>query len=270
MLIYPQINPVAFHIGPLEVHWYGIMYLLGFSLAWLLAWKRARKAFSRWTTQQVYDLIFFCAIGVIVGGRLGYMLFYDFAEFMANPLVLFKIWGGGMSFHGGLIGVTIAVWLYARRNHKSFFEVGDFTAPLVPLGLAAGRIGNFINGELWGQVTQVPWGMVYPGLDQRPRHPSVLYEFCLEGIVLFIILWLFSAKPRPVRSVSGLFLICYGIFRIFVEFFRQPDPQLGFIAFGWLTMGQLLSLPMIAFGVLLMVLAYRQRAPIISLSRDSR
>jgi phosphatidylglycerol---prolipoprotein diacylglyceryl transferase len=257
MWIYPAINPVAVKLGPISIHWYGIMYLLGFAIAWWLGRLRARRPNSGWTTQQVSDLIFYCAIGVVVGGRLGYMLFYDWPNFISNPLSIFKIWQGGMSFHGGLLGVTIAVILFAHKVHKFIFAVGDFLVPLVPLGLAAGRVGNFINGELWGRITDVPWGLVYPAEGPEPRHPSVIYEFLLEGIVLFIILWLYSSKPRPTKAISGLFLICYGIFRFIIEFFRQPDNQLGFIAFNWLTMGQLLSIPMILIGIGLMICAYR-------------
>lgn len=248
MLTYPNINPIAFHIGPLPVHWYGIMYLIGFACAWLLGVYRARREGSGWTTEQVGDLIFYAALGVIIGGRLGYILFYDFPSFIANPLTVFRIWDGGMSFHGGLLGVITALWIFGRRTSKSLFEITDFIAPMVPIGLGAGRIGNFINGELWGRVTTMPWGMVFPNAGPLPRHPSQLYEFIFEGVVLFAILWWFSMKPRPRMAVSGLFLLLYGIFRFVLEFFRQPDPQLGFIAFGWLTMGQLLSIPMILGG----------------------
>lgn len=258
MLTYPHLNPIAFQIGPVAIHWYGIMYLIGFGGAWLLAVYRARRQNSGWTTEQVSDLIFYCALGVLLGGRIGYMLFYALPDLFHNPLSLFKIWDGGMSFHGGLIGVLISIGLFARKTHKAYFAIGDFLAPLAPLGLAAGRIGNFINGELWGRATNVPWGMVYPAAGPEPRHPSMLYEFLLEGVILFIILWLYSSKPRPTMAVSGLFLMCYGIFRIFIELFRQPDSQLGFIAFGWLTMGQLLSVPMVVFGGWLMWRAYRK------------
>lgn len=260
MLTYPTINPIALTIGPLNIHWYGLMYMIGFAVAWLLALSKARRAGSGWTNQQAADLIFCCAVGVLVGGRIGYVLFYDFSAFLNDPLILFKIWQGGMSFHGGLIGVLISVWLFARKNRKPFFVVGDFLAPLVPLGLAAGRLGNFINGELWGRVTDMPWGMIVPSLGPQPRHPSMLYECLLEGMVLFVILWSYSLKPRPTMAVSGLFLIGYGVFRFIIEFFRQPDPQLGFIAFDWLTMGQLLSIPMILFGAWLMIAAYSRYA----------
>ncbi len=259
MLHYPTINPVAVQLGPVAIHWYGIMYLIGFAAAWLLALRRSRRPDSPFTPQQIGDLIFYCALGVLIGGRLGYMLFYDFPTLIANPLSIFKIWTGGMSFHGGLIGVMLSMWLFGKRTGQSLFVVSDFVTPLAPIGLAMGRMGNFINGELWGRVTNVPWAMVFPSGGPEPRHPSMLYEFFLEGLVLFIILWCYSAKPRPTRAVSGLFLIGYGTFRIIVECFRQPDPQLGFIAMGWLTMGQLLSIPMVAFGVVLMVLAYRHK-----------
>jgi phosphatidylglycerol:prolipoprotein diacylglycerol transferase len=257
MFHYPAINPVAFHVGPLSVHWYGLMYAVGFIGAWALASWRARQSNSGWTLEQVSDLIFYCAIGVIVGGRVGYVLFYNWHNFVAEPLSLFKIWQGGMSFHGGLMGVMLALWLYGRHIGKSFFRVGDFIAPLVPIGLGAGRIGNFINGELWGRITTVPWGMVYPQAGPIPRHPSEIYEFLLEGVLLFIILWWFSAKPKPRGAVSALFLIGYGSFRFIAEFFRQPDPQLGFVAFGWLTRGQELSLPMILIGIIILIWAYR-------------
>jgi phosphatidylglycerol:prolipoprotein diacylglycerol transferase len=262
MLIHPNFDPVAFSIGPLKVRWYGLMYLFGFVAGWLLGRYRASRPGSGWQPAQVDDLIFYAALGVILGGRIGYVLFYGFRAFLDNPLMLFKVWEGGMSFHGGLIGVLLAMWLFARRVNKNLFAITDFLAPLAPLGLFFGRIGNFINGELWGRVSELPWAMVFhtPGAGPRPRHPSQLYEAALEGVVLFIILWLYSAKPRPTKAVSGLFLICYGLFRCMVELVREPDAQIGFIAFQWLTMGQLLSLPMILFGMVLMALAYRREA----------
>jgi phosphatidylglycerol:prolipoprotein diacylglycerol transferase len=256
MFIYPDINPVAVKIGPIKIYWYGIMYVVAFAMAWVLAVFRAHKPGSNWSRPQITDLIFYCALGVIVGGRIGYMLFYDFTNFISNPLTIFQIWHGGMSFHGGLIGVMISLIIFAKKTKRHFFDIWDFVVPLAPLGLAAGRIGNFINGELWGRVTNVPWGMVYPRVSALPRHPSELYEFFMEGIILFIILWWYSAKPKPRMAVSGLFLILYGVFRFILEFFRQPDPQLGFVAFGWLTMGQLLSIPMILGAIILMYCAY--------------
>ncbi|EDN67624.1 Prolipoprotein diacylglyceryl transferase [Beggiatoa sp. PS] len=256
MLIYPQLDPVLFQLGPFKVHWYGMMYLIGFGFAWWLGLQRAKRPHAILTAAQISDLAFYGAVGVVLGGRLGYILFYDFSNYLASPLAIFKVWHGGMSFHGGLIGVLVAMWLYARKIHCRFFEVTDFLAPLVPLGLGAGRIGNFINGELWGRPTDLPWGMIFPHVDNLPRHPSQLYQAAFEGIVLFIILWLFSKRPRPTMAVSGLFLICYGIFRFLMEFVRTPDTHLGFIAFNWMTMGQLLTLPMLIAGTLLMVLAY--------------
>ena len=259
MLSYPAIDPVALELGPLKIHWYGLMYLIGFAAAWWLANYRAARPGSGWNREQVSDLIFYAALGVILGGRIGYVLFYNFGQFLDNPLSLFAIWEGGMAFHGGLLGVIAAFMLFARKYRKSFFAVADFAAPLVPIGLGAGRIGNFIGGELWGRVTDVPWGMVFPRADELARHPSQLYQFALEGVALFTILWLFSVKTRPTMAVSGLFLLAYGCFRFFVEFFRQPDEQLGFIAFDWLSMGQLLSTPMILIGLLLMWLAYNRQ-----------
>jgi len=255
MLSYPQIDPVALSLGPLKVHWYGIMYLVGFVSAWWLGTRRA-NARPDWNAEQISDLIFYAAMGLILGGRLGYILFYDLDSYIAEPLNILKIWQGGMSFHGGLLGVITAMFLYGRRIGKSFFQVADFVAPLVPIGLGAGRIGNFINAELWGRVTDVPWAMVFPYAGPLPRHPSQLYEALLEGLLLFIILWLFSRKSRPVMAVSGMFMTFYGIFRFFVEFYRTPDNQLGFLAFDWLTMGQLLSFPMIIVGMVLIALAY--------------
>ncbi|KTD11627.1 prolipoprotein diacylglyceryl transferase [Legionella gratiana] len=249
MLTFPYINPVAFSIGPLQVHWYGLMYLIGFVSAWLLAHWRTKHYKLDWTSEQISDLIFYAALGVIIGGRIGYMLFYDFPTLVHDPLSLFKIWQGGMSFHGGLLGVVVALWIFAYRQGKPFWEIGDFIAPLVPIGLGAGRIGNFINGELWGRVTDMPWGMVYSHVDNQPRHPSELYEFGLEGVCLFLLVWIYANKPRPIGRVSAVFLMGYAVCRIIAEFFRQPDPQLGFIALGWLTMGQILSIPMLLLGV---------------------
>lgn len=247
MLTFPQIDPVAFSLGPIQVHWYGLMYLLGFVAAWVLGCWRVKHYRLDWTDEQVSDLIFFAALGVIIGGRLGYMIFYNTQTFLKEPWVLFKLWEGGMSFHGGLIGVFVAMWCFARKVKKSLLQVTDFLAPLVPLGLAAGRFGNFINGELWGRITTMPWGMVFPQADQYPRHPSQLYEMGLEGIALFLIIWWYARKPRPTGCISGVFLIGYATFRIFIECFRAPDAPLGFIAWH-LTMGQLLSIPMLLLG----------------------
>ncbi|MCP5205702.1 MAG: prolipoprotein diacylglyceryl transferase [Hahellaceae bacterium] len=263
MIQYPQIDPVAIALGPLKVHWYGLMYLVGFAGAWWLGTKRAQRPDSPLKPEQVGDLIFYAAMGVILGGRFGYVFFYNFDRFLEEPLWALKVWEGGMSFHGGLIGVLCAALWYAKRLNTTFFQLTDFVAPLVPVGLGAGRIGNFIGGELWGRVTDVPWAMVFPRADSFARHPSQLYQFALEGVALFCILWWYSAKPRPRIAVSGMFLTCYGAFRFIVEFTRQPDEHLGFIAWDWLTMGQLLSLPMVLVGVGMITYAHKQKAPAV-------
>ena len=259
MLSFPEIDPVVVSLGPLKVHWYGLMYLVGFVGGWWLAVVRARQPHSGWTRPQLDDLLFYMALGVVLGGRLGYILFYNLPAFVNNPTILFRVWEGGMSFHGGLLGVLLAIWLYARKTQRRYFDVVDYVATFVTIGLGAGRIGNFINGELWGKVTDVPWGMVFPGGGPLPRHPSQLYEFFLEGVVLFTILWIFSSRPRPTMAVSGMFAIFYGLFRFAVEFVREPDAHLGYLAFGWVTMGQVLTLPLILVGITLLVLAYRNR-----------
>lgn len=254
MLNYPQIDPVAFSLGPIAVHWYGLSYLAAFALAWWLAEKRrARLGLSG---EQLSDLVFYSAIGVVLGGRLGSALFYHWDRVMQDPLWLLRVWEGGMAFHGGLLGVVVALLIFARRHQLKLLAVGDFVAPLVPIGLALGRLGNFANGELWGRVTQVPWGMVFPGAGPDPRHPSQLYQFALEGLLLFIILWFFSRRPRPTGSVAGLFLLGYGSLRFIAEFAREPDAHLGLLL-GQLSMGQWLSLPMLLVGGALMLWAYR-------------
>ncbi len=278
-LKFPEIDPVMFSIGPVSLHWYGMMYLIGFVFALWLANRRAAKPNSGWQKSEVETLLYVGFVGVFIGGRLGYVLFYNLPVFLDNPLYLFKVWDGGMSFHGGLIGVICAMIWFARRTKRHFFQVADFVAPLIPFGLGLGRIGNFINGELWGRVTlDTPWAILFPGscaedlqlvaqdpttllpiIQQYgvlPRHPSQLYEMFLEGVVLFIILNIFVRKNRPMGSVSGLFLIGYGAFRIIVEFFRQPDAQLGL--FSGISMGQILSIPMIILGIIFMVWAYRR------------
>ena len=259
-MLAPSIDPVAIALGPLKVHWYGLMYVFGFLALWFFAARRAKQPGSGWTAEQVSDFVFYGALGVILGGRIGYMLFYNLSHYVAHPLAVFRVWEGGMSFHGGLLGVLLAMLYFARKTGKTFFMVADFIAPWVPIGLALGRLGNFINQELWGRTTDVPWGMVFRDAGPLPRHPSQLYQAALEGVAMFVILWLFARKPRPTASVSGLFLICYGVFRVITEFVREPDAQLGYLAFGWLTMGQVLSVPMILFGVGLMVWAYRKKA----------
>lgn len=260
MLRYPDIDPVAIQIGPFAIHWYGLTYLAAFGLGWWLGRRRARQSWRGWTVRQVDDLVFYVAIGVVVGGRLGYVLFYDLAHALGEPLSVFAVWRGGMSFHGGLIGVLVAMAVFARRYRSGFFAISDFVAPLVPLGLACGRIGNFINGELWGKPSDLPWAMVFPDprAGEVARHPSQLYHAALEGAALFLVLWLFSRRPRPPMAVSGAFLAGYAVFRFAVEFVRIPDPQLGYLAWGWLTMGQVLSLPMLVAGVVLLALAYRR------------
>ena len=259
MLRAPDIDPVAIHLGPLAIHWYGLMYVVGFGLGWWLGVYRARRPGSGWRPEELSDVLFYIALGVILGGRLGYVLFYNLAHYLSHPLEVFYIWTGGMSFHGGLIGVAVALLLYARKTGRAWFAVTDFLAPLAPAGLGPGRIGNFINQELWGRVTDLPWGMVFRTSGPEPRHPTQLYEAALEGVALFVILWLYSRRPRPVGAVSAMFLIFYGLFRFAVELVREPDAQLGYLAFGWVTMGQVLSLPMILFGAGLLGWAYRRR-----------
>jgi phosphatidylglycerol:prolipoprotein diacylglycerol transferase len=254
MIPYPNIDPVALQLGPLAIRWYGLMYIIGFAIAWALARHRAKQPGSGWTPQQIDDLIFYCAIGVIVGGRIGSILFYNFDAWTRDPLMLLRIWQGGMSFHGGLLGVMLAVWLYGRKLGKTFFEMTDFIAPLAPLGLAFGRLGNFINGELWGKPTDVPWGFV---VDGTTRHASQLYQAGLEGLTLFLILWFYSARRPPRMAVSGMFALGYGVFRFAAEFVRLPDAHIGYLAWGWLTMGQVLSTPLIVLGLTLLWLAYR-------------
>lgn len=278
-LSFPNFDPIAFSIGPISLHWYGVMYLLGISGALLLANYRIKQPNSTWTRSQVENLLFWGFLGLFVGGRVGYVFFYNFKVFLADPLTLFKVWEGGMSFHGGLIGAICVIFFFAKKTKKTFLDIGDFVAPLTPIGLMFGRFGNFINGELWGRVTDSKIGMLFPTSANAdfhfvlthpdwnnlyhtlggvlPRHPSQLYEMILEGIVLFIILNLFIRKPRPVGSVSGLFLLCYGIFRFIVEFFRQPDEQLGLFG-NFISMGQILCIPMILIGILLVIYAYQK------------
>jgi phosphatidylglycerol:prolipoprotein diacylglycerol transferase len=255
---YPDIDPVAFRLGPVQVHWYGLMYVIGFIAGWWLGRRRAAAPGSTWKPMDVDDLIFFAAVGVIVGGRLGWILFYGFESVRADPLAIIRVWQGGMSFHGGLAGVMIAIALFAWRRGRRIADVFDFMAPLPAIGLCAGRIGNFINGELWGKPTDLPWGMQVNG---EVLHPSQLYEAALEGLLLFAILWWFTAKPRPRLAPAGLFLALYGCFRIAVELVRVPDADIGYLAFGWLTMGQVLSLPVLVAGLAMLAWAYTRRQP---------
>jgi phosphatidylglycerol:prolipoprotein diacylglycerol transferase len=263
MVNYPEIDPVAIAIGPVQVHWYGLMYLIGIVGAWMILARRAGRPDSPLARKQIDDLIFYGACGVIIGGRVGYALFYGMDQLLANPLWLFYVWEGGMSFHGGFIGVMLAMWLFGRKVNRHPMDLLDFIAPVVPLGLGTGRLGNFIGQELWGRPTDLPWAMVFPNdPESLARHPSQLYEALLEGLVLFLILFLFSMKPRPRFAVSGLFLFFYGLFRFSVEFVRQPDAHVGFDLFGWVSRGQLLSLPMIVAGCILFYMAYRGKTAV--------
>jgi phosphatidylglycerol:prolipoprotein diacylglycerol transferase len=270
-LQFPVIDPIIFSIGPVSLRWYGTMYLIGFLAAMFMANKAADRSNGSWTRDQVSDLLFYGFLGVILGGRVGYVLFYQFEYFLSDPLYLFQIWQGGMSFHGGLLGVVLAIFIFARKTKKNFLEVGDFVAPLVPIGLGMGRLGNFINAELWGRQTDVSWAMVFPTDPlQVPRHPSQLYEFALEGVVLFAILYIISRKTRSLGLASGAFLIGYGIFRSIVEFFREPDAHLG-LYFSFISKGQILSIPMILAGVLIIYLGYlsQQKSAIASSKKAS-
>ncbi len=254
MLTYPSIDPVAFALGPLKIHWYGISYVLGITLSWLLLrWRASPDGLFRWTPGEVDDMIFYGVLGVIIGGRLGSVLFYNLPYYLDHPLEVIRLDRGGMSFHGGMIGVAVALLWYARRNGRGFFEVTDFIVPVAPLGLLCGRVGNFINGELWGTPTSVAWAMVFRHVDGLPRHPSQLYEALFEGVILFMILWHYSSRPRPAMAVSGMFLLGYGVFRGLIEFVREPDVHLGYLAWGWVTMGQILCLPMIVIGAALII-----------------
>ncbi|MEO6264402.1 MAG: prolipoprotein diacylglyceryl transferase [Luteimonas sp.] len=280
MIILHQIDPIALGLGPLQVHWYGVMYLLGFAACWFLGRRRIRAGRLPGVDEAGYgDLLFYGMLGAVLGGRIGYILFYAFTDFLQQPLMLFKVWEGGMSFHGGLIGVLVATAWWARRHRLAFFDVADFIAPLVPPGLGFGRLGNYIGGELWGKETGSGWGVVFPrtlppqfssldaaalraqfesvALNAFARHPSQLYQAVLEGLVLFVVLWWFSRKPRPRYAVAGMFALLYGCFRFAVEFVRVPDAQLGYLAFGWLTMGQVLSLPLIVVGLFWLWLSRR-------------
>ena len=261
MLVHPGFDPIAIHLGPLAVRWYGLMYLLAFIAVILLGRRRIRtQPTSGWSNQMLDDILFFGVLGVVLGGRLGYVLFYKPEYYFAHPMEILYIWEGGMSFHGGFLGVLAAMWLYARRVGLRWLMITDFIAPLVPLGLAFGRLGNFINAELWGRATNLPWAMVFPTTDPTltPRHPSQLYEMGLEGIALFILIWWYSSRPRPTGAVSAVFLIGYGSARFITEFAREPDAFLGYLALH-LSMGQWLSLPMIVAGLVLLRYSYGRR-----------
>jgi phosphatidylglycerol---prolipoprotein diacylglyceryl transferase len=274
-----QIDPIALALGPVQIHWYGVMYALAFAIAWLLGRQRVRAGRLPGVDENAFgDLAFYGMLGVVLGGRIGYVLFYAFDDFLQDPLMLVKVWQGGMSFHGGLLGVLAAAWWWSRRQRLHFFDTADFVAPLVPHGLGLGRLGNWIGGELWGKPTGGDWGVVFPpalppelamlgpaalrarfeagALDEFARHPSQLYQFALEGVVMFAILWWYSRKPRPRYAVAGLFALLYGLFRFAVEFVREPDAHIGYLAFGWLTMGQLLSLPLVVLGLVLLWLSH--------------
>jgi phosphatidylglycerol:prolipoprotein diacylglycerol transferase len=260
-MLAPNIDPVAIQLGPLKIHWYGLMYVIGLVALWYFASHRARRPGSGWKPEEVGDFVFYGALGVILGGRIGYMLFYNLPHYANHPLDALKVWEGGMSFHGGLIGVLLAMYYFGRKTGRTFFTVADFFAPWVPIGLGLGRLGNFINHELWGKVSDVPWAMVFRTGGPLPRHPSQLYELALEGVALFALLWWYSRQPRATGSVSGMFLIGYGLARFVVEFVREPDAQLGYLAFGWVTMGQVLSLPMILAGIGLLLWATKRSTP---------
>ncbi len=260
MLIHPQFDAIALQFGPLAIRWYGLMYLIGFGAFFFLGRMRARRDAWRGINEALIDdLLFFGVLGVILGGRLGYILFYKPVYYLSHPLEIFMVWQGGMAFHGGFLGVLVAMALVARKHKLSWLAVTDFIAPLVPLGLASGRLGNFINGELWGRVApaDLPWSMVFASGGPLPRHPSQLYQFAMEGLLLFALLWFYSSRPRPIGAISGLFLAGYGVFRFVAEFFREPDDFLGLLAFS-LSMGQWLSLPMIVTGIAMLAWSYRR------------
>ncbi len=261
MIVLPEFNPIALQLGPLKIHWYGLAYLVGIVGAIVLGRLRAHQPHSPIPRPVVLDLVLYCALGAIIGGRLGYAIFYHFWEYAANPLAVLKVWEGGMSFHGGLLGAVGGTWMFGRKNSIPLLKLTDFVSPLCAVGLFFGRIANFINQELWGRPTEVAWSVVFPADRlQLARHPSQLYEAALEGILLFLVLWFYSAKPRATGAVSGVFLIGYGTFRIFVEFFREPDAVPGFVIGDWGTMGHLLSLPVLLIGIALIVIA-RRKAP---------
>ncbi len=263
MLVHPQPDPIAFAIGPVQIHWYGLMYVVAFALFLILGRVRIRQphiAAQGWKAEDLDDMLFYGMLGVVLGGRIGYVLFYSFGEWLQNPLMLFRIWEGGMSFHGGLLGVMAGIWLWSRRQRMHFMDSMDFIAPLVPLGYAAGRIGNFINAELPGRLADptLPWAMIWPNIDNLPRHPSPIYQALVDGVLLFIVLWLFARKARPMMAVSGVFALGYGCARFFTEYFRTPDYEVTIA--GWtISAGQMLSVPMMILGIVLLLIAYRRK-----------
>ena len=261
MIPFPPIDPVAFTLGPVAVHWYGLSYIVGIGLGWGLLHDRARRSDGRWTADQVADLVFYAALGAVLGGRIGYILFYNLQSYLTAPLSILKVWRGGMSFHGGILGMSLALWWFARANQRSLLEMADYLVPAVPIGLGLGRLANFVNQELFGAPTLQPWGVLFtnPAAGGLARHPTQIYEALLEGLVMFLILNLLARKPRPHGTLLGVFLIIYAVFRSAVELLREPDEHIGYLAFGWLTMGQLLCLPMLIMGVLLLFAVGKRR-----------
>jgi len=257
VLHFPDIDPVLIRIGDLAIRWYAVTHVAGFAVTWWLGWIRLKRPESRWTHAEFVDLLFFVIVGILLGGRWGFLLFYEPSSVLADPLALVRIWEPGLSFHGGLLGALLGGWLFVGMTGRGFLDAADFLCPLAPIGLGLGRIGNFVNGELWGRPTDLPWGMVFPHVDSQPRHPSMLYESLLEGPVLFAILWMYSARRRPPGAVLAMFLLWYGLFRFAVEFVREPDAHLGFVAWGWVTMGHALTLPMIVVGLAMLAWAYQ-------------
>ena len=253
---YPVIDPVAISLGPIKIYWYAISYLVGIGLVWWTLVYRNRHYTSGYSNEMLSDLVFYAVLGVLLGGRIGYMLFYGFDNLIDDPVSAFKIWQGGMSFHGGLLGVLVSVWFYAEKTNRSFFAVTDFIAPSIPLALGCGRIGNFINTELPGRMTDLPWALIFP--DGLTRHPSSFYQALVEGPLLFLLLWMFAGRERPEMAVSGLFLLVYGCFRLITEVFREPDAHMGFVLADWVTAGQLLSVPMVLLGIVILALSYIQ------------
>ena len=263
-MLYPEINPIAYKLGPISIYWYGVTYLLGFILAFFVCYWNKNHQRIDWTINDLMDLFFYGTLGVIFGGTWGYLLFYEPGRLIDDPLKIIRFWEPGRSFHGGLMGVLLGVFLFSRAQRRHFWEVCDLVAVATPIGIACGRLGNFLNAELWGRVTDVPWAMVFPSAGELARHPSQLYELALEGIALFILLQWYIQKQRPVGSVSGLFLVGYGLFRFIIEFLREPDWNHGFVALGWLTMGQVLSIPMVVGGMVLFIRVAKEHRGVLA------